>query len=350
MATEITLAGRMVGEGHPCFIIGEVGLAHDGSLGVAHTYIDVIAEAGADAVKFQTHIAQAEGTKDEKFRVNTFPQDKNRFDYWRRTQFTEDQWKSLKEHADKNNLIFLSSPFSIEAVQLLSRIGIEAWKIGSGETGNIPMLNEILKSGKPILISTGMDYFSEIDETVRLINNSGTPLILYQCTSAYPCPPERIGLNMIGELRKRYNALIGYSDHSGKVCAGIAAHALGACSIEAHVVMNKKCFGPDANASLDLEEFAELVNSIRYMEKVYANEVNKDGQASNMEDMRKLFTKSVVPRVDISSGSELTDDNLTTKKPGKGISAREFYKVVGKKAKRDLMADELITWDDLNDG
>lgn len=350
MANEIVLADIMVGEGHPCFIIGEVGLAHDGSLGMAHSYIDAIAEAGADAVKFQTHIAHAEGTKDEKFRVNVFPQDNTRYDYWMRTQFSEDQWKSLKTHAEKNNLIFLSSPFSIEAVRLLSRIGIQAWKIGSGETGNIPMLNEILKSGKPVLLSTGMDFFSEIDETVNLINDGKAPLILYQCTSAYPCPPEEIGLNMIGELRSRYNAPVGYSDHSGKVCAGIAAHALGACSIETHVVMNKKCFGPDTNASLDIEEFAELVSSIRYMETVYANDVNKDRQAENLKEMKALFSKSVVAKVDISSGSELTDDNLTTKKPGNGISARDYYKVIGKKTKRDFTADELITWDGLIDG
>ena len=239
---------RPVGEGEKCFFVAEVGLGHDGSLGAAHAYIDALAGTGADAVKFQTHIADAEGTDRESFRVNVFRQDRTRGDYWRRTAFTEEQWRELKEHADDAGLIFLSSPFSVEAVRLLDRIGVPAWKIASGETNNLPLLAEVLKTGRPVLLSTGMSTAAEVDAAVREIKKSGVPAILYQCTNRYPCPPEHLGLNVLKEYGERYGLPVGFSDHSGVPAVAAAAVALGACSVEVHVTFSKKAFGPDVPA------------------------------------------------------------------------------------------------------
>ncbi len=343
------IGSKTVGQKAKCFVIGEVALAHDGSLGAAHAFIDVIADAGADAVKFQMHIAEAEGTTEEKFRVKIFPQDATRQDYWRRTSFTEEQWRGLKEHTDKRELIFLSSPFSVEALYLLLKIGVAAWKVGSGETSNLPLLEAIADTKLPVLLSTGMSTWKEVDEAVYFFKSKKTPLLLYQCTNRYPCPPEHLGLNIIAEYQKRYEIPVGLSDHSGKVCAGIAAHALGACSLEVHVTFHRKCFGPDVPASLTPEELKELVDSIRFLERAYTNPVNKEKEAADLENVRALFMKSIVPSRDLSKGSVLQASDLSYKKPAKGIPAKDYTQLIGKKIKRDIQKDKFLSWEDIEE-
>ena len=175
----IEVAGRRVGPGHPCLLIAEVAQAHDGSLGTAHAYIDAVATAGADAIKFQTHIAAAESTRGEPWRVKFSPQDATGYDYWERMEFTEEQWVALREHADERGLIFLSSPFSIEAVDLLTRVGVPAWKVTSGEVTNAVMLDCMARTGIPILLSTGMSTLSEIDAAVRCVEERGASLAVF---------------------------------------------------------------------------------------------------------------------------------------------------------------------------
>src|SRR5215213_9239018 len=178
-----------------CLIIGEVAQSHDGSLGMAHAFIDSIADAGADAVKFQTHIAAAESTPSEPWRVKFSPQDATRYDYWRRMEFTEEQWHGLKRHADEAGLLFLSSPFSGEAVDLLAQVGVPAWKVASGEVTNPPLFERMAATGLPILLSSGMSSWADMDDATRRVRERHLPLALLQCTSAYPCPPEKLGLN-----------------------------------------------------------------------------------------------------------------------------------------------------------
>src|SRR5687768_16079635 len=174
--------------GKACLIIGEVAQAHDGSLGMAHAFIDAIAAAGADAVKFQTHIAAAESTPGEPWRVKFSPQDETRYAYWKRMEFTEEQWHGLKQHAAEKGLLFLSSPFSVEAVDLLTRVGVAGWKVASGEVATTPMFEQMARSGLPFLLSTGMSSLGEIDDAVRRVYAYGVPLAVMQCTTAYPCP------------------------------------------------------------------------------------------------------------------------------------------------------------------
>ena len=327
-----------------CMIIAEVAQAHDGSLGMAHAFIDAIANAGADAIKFQTHIAAAESTPGEPWRVKFSPQDATRYDYWERMEFTEEQWHGLKRHADERGLKFLSSPFSVEAVELLTQVGVYAWKVASGEVSTSSMLERMVATRLPILLSTGMSSLSEIDAAVAQVKAHGLPLTVLQCTTAYPCPPEKIGLNLIPFFRERYGCAVGLSDHSGTIYPGLAAATLGIEVLEVHVTLSREMFGPDVPASVTTSELRQLVEGVRFIEKMKANPVDKDAMAQEMAPLRELFTKSVVARVDLSAGTMLREEHLTVKKPGTGIPADRLHEAVGRRLRRSVKADELLQW------
>ncbi len=235
-----------------CFIIAEVAQAHDGSLGSAHAFIDAIAQAGADAVKFQTHLADAESSQLEPFRVKFSRQDETRYDYWKRLEFTEDQWEGLARHAEGRGLVFLSSPFSLKAVELLDRLGMRAWKVASGEIANAPMLDRMAFTGKPILFSSGMSGLGEIRWAMDRVRSKVSEVSVMQCTTAYPCPPEKVGLNMLDVLRREFRCPVGLSDHSGTIFPGLAAVTLGIEVLEIHVTFNRDMFGPDCTGLGDL--------------------------------------------------------------------------------------------------
>jgi N-acetylneuraminate synthase len=329
-----------------CFLIGEVAQAHDGSLGAAHAYIDAVADAGADAVKFQTHFAEAESTPGEPWRVKFSRQDATRYDYWKRMEFSEEQWRGLAEHAQERGLIFLSSAFSFAAVELLERLGISAWKVGAGEVTNLPLLERMARTGKPVLLSSGMSTWAELDAAVECVRRAAAPVAVLQCTTAYPCPPEKLGLNVLAELRDRYDCPVGLSDHSGTIYAGLAAAALGARLIEVHVTFSRECFGPDVPASVTTAELKQLVEGVRFIERALANPVNKEAMAAELSDLKRTFGKSIVAARALAAGQRLTFDDLAFKKPGTGISAARVHEVVKRTLKRDLAANSLLSEDD----
>lgn len=339
--------GHTVGSGQRCLIVGEVAQAHDGSLGMAHAFIDAIADTGADGVKFQTHIAAAESTPAEPFRVRFSQQDATRYEYWKRMEFTEEQWFELARHAREKGLIFLSSPFSLEAVELLQRVGVPAWKIPSGEVGSTPMFERIAETKLPILLSTGMSPWSEIDAAVEWIKGKKLPLLIYQCTTAYPCPAEKIGLNLLDTFRQRYECPVGLSDHSGKIFPGLAAATFGVDMLEVHVALSREMFGPDVPASLTTAELRNLSEGVRFIERMGENPVDKDAIAAEMEPLRQAFFKSVVVCSDLPEGTILERDHLTIKKPGTGIHADRLGTLIGRKLRRAVMKDELIQEEDL---
>ena len=347
MSMQFKIGNKTVGRGKPCLIMAEVAQAHDGSLGMAHAFIDAVAAAGADAIKFQTHIAAAESTPQEPWRVKFSKQDATRYDYWKRMEFTEEQWLGLKQHADERGLIFLSSPFSLEAVDLLSRVGVAAWKIPSGETTSTPILDQILATGLPIILSTGMSPLSEIDEVVNRVKMRNVPLVVLQCTTAYPCPPEKVGINLISFFEERYKCAVGLSDHSGTIYPGLAAAAVGMQLLEVHVTLSRDMFGPDVPASVTLDELSKLVAGIRFIEKMMDNPVDKEAIAGEFDGLRDMFTKSVVARKDLKAGRVLKPDDLSLKKPGTGIPASRLSEVVGCRLKRSVAADTLISEADL---
>lgn len=330
-----------------CLIIGEVSQTHDGSLGQAHAFIDAIANAGADAVKFQTHIAAAESTPNEPWRVKFSSQDATRYQYWERMEFSRRQWQELKNHAADRDLLFLSSPFSFEAVELLSAVGMNVWKIASGEIGNSPLLERIIKTKNPIILSSGMSGWNELDEAVARIQKAGNPLAVLQCTSAYPCPPEKIGLNLLEILRRRYALPVGLSDHSGEIFAGLAAATLGAEVLEVHITLSREMFGPDVPSSITTDELRQLVAGVRSIEKMTANPVDKEIAAAELEPLRQIFTKSIYAGEFLPAGTILDADHLHLKKPGGGISAGFLPNIIGQKLRRNLQADEMILLEDV---
>jgi N,N'-diacetyllegionaminate synthase len=331
----------------PPFVIAEVAQAHDGSLGLAHAHIDVIAESGADAVKFQTHIAAAESSAEEPWRVNFSLQDATRYDYWKRMEFTEEQWRGLKQHAEDKGLIFLSSPFSLDAVQLLERLGIPAWKIASGEVTNALLLDAILATGKPVLVSSGMSTWGELDATAQRVRAAGVVLCLMQCTTSYPTPPEETGLNLLAEMAARYQAPVGLSDHSGTIYPGLAAVALGARVVEVHVTLSRAMFGPDASSSVTPAELAQLTTGVRHIHRALIHPMDKDFFAAGKAEWKRTFSQSLVAARDLPEGHVLQKEDLSTRKPGIGISAAAWETVIGCKLKHSLKEGGFISEGDL---
>lgn len=321
------------------YLIAEVGSVHDGSFGNAISLIDLAAKVGADAVKFQTHLAAAETLHDAP--MPPYFKGEPRFEYFSRTGFTAEQWSSLAGHAHVCGIDFLSSPFSIEAVTLLENIGISRYKIPSGEVTNIPMLETIARTRKPVLLSSGMSDWSELDAAVKTIQAQHDQICVLQCTTAYPCPPDKVGLNVLPEIRTKWGCEVGYSDHTLENNACLAAVALGATVIEKHLTFSRAMYGSDAKHSAEPDQFAALARGIREISTILANPVSKN-DLTDVKDMKAIFEKSVVSKRRILSGTTITADMVAVKKPGTGIPAAKLDMVIGSKARSDIAPDALI--------
>jgi N,N'-diacetyllegionaminate synthase len=335
-----------LGQGR-CLIIGEVALTHDGSLGQAHAFIDAIAAAGADAVKFQTHIAAAESTPSEPFRVAFSRQDTTRYGYWKRMEFSEEQWGGLADHARQRGLLFLSSAFSTQAVDLLERIGMPLWKVGSGESFNVELTDRMAATGAPVLLSTGMSTLDDIDAAVARVRSKGVPVGVFQCTTAYPCPPEKVGLNMLAVYRERYACLVGLSDHSATIYPGLAAVTMGADLLELHVTMSREMFGPDVPASVTTAELRQLVDGVRFIERMRAHPVDKDALAADTAPLRRIFTRSIVAARALPAGAVIAHGDVVLKKPGTGLPPDRLNDIVGRTLRRAVAADALLAVEDI---
>lgn len=328
-------------------LIAEIAQAHDGSLGIAHSYIDALASTGIDAVKFQTHIAEAESSIYEPFRIKFSYEDNSRFDYWKRMEFTPEQWQGLKEHCEQVRLEFISSPFSIAAVELLENLGVKRYKIGSGEVTNLLLLEKVASTGKPVILSSGMSSMAELTTAYNLLRSFGNSITIMQCTTAYPTKPNQWGLNLIQDLRDQFQVPIGFSDHSGDIYASLSAATLGASAIEFHAVFDKRMFGPDASASLTINQIELLVKGIREIEQALAYPILKDDHAAD-SDVKIMFGKSLAVNKSLQKGHQITIDDLESKKPAKqGISASDFKQMLGKKINKDLAAYSFLKYEDL---
>lgn len=333
--------------GRACTIVGEVAQAHDGSLGFAHAFVDAIANAGADAVKFQTHIAEAESTPAEGWRVRFSPQDERRIDYWRRLEFAPEQWDGLRRHADERGLLFLSSPFSLRAFDLLRRVGVAGWKIASGEVGHHELVDACAATGQPVILSSGMSGWAELDAGVEGVKRRGAPLAVMQCASRYPCPPEQVGLNVLDELRARYGAAVGLSDHSGTIYPALAACVLGVELVEVHVTLSREMYGPDVAASVTTAELRDLVRGVRFVERMRAHPVDKAAAAAELAPMRALFGRSAAAARDLRAGSVLRREDVALKKPGTGYLPHELPGLLGRRVRRAVARDALLAPEDL---
>lgn len=327
-------------------IIAEIAQAHDGSLGMAHAYIEALADVGVDAIKFQTHIADQESTFDEQFRVKFSYQDKSRYEYWRRMEFSESEWAELKRHADEKGITFISTPFSKAAVELLERIGVPAWKIGSGDTMLSELIEPMIASGKPIIVSSGMSGWEELDVVANHLRRSGADFTLMHCTSQYPTPLENVGLNNLPAMEGRYQCRVGLSDHSGKMAPSLAAIARGFPLIEVHAVFDKRMFGPDTLASLTVDQIGDLVSFAHDMCCLDANPVDKDGIAESLAAQKALFGRSVGLAANLAAGHILQEGDLLPKKPAGGIPWTDKDRVIGRALNREVARTYLLKNED----
>lgn len=317
-------------------IIAEIAQAHNGSFSKAIEYVKALSKTGVDAIKFQTHIADAESSTYEPFRIKFSNQDATRFDYWKRMEFTKKQWVQIKDACNNSGVEFMSSPFSNAAVDLLEEIGVKRYKIGSGEVTNFLLLEKIAQTGKPVILSSGMSSLEELDKTVSFLKQRNVPYTILQCTTSYPTIPEQYGLNVIKQLSERYKVPIGYSDHSADIGTCIAATALGAEILEFHAVFSRSDFGPDASSSIEIKEIPQLVKSVRKIALSRKHTIDKSIN-SQYTDLKRIFEKSLAVNKDLRAGHKLTFTDLEAKKPkGYGIDASQFEEIIGKTLKTSL--------------
>lgn len=333
---------RELGDPMPPLVVAEIGNNHDGSVRQAERLIDAAAEAGADAVKLQTHIADAEMLES----TPTPPHfDEPRYAFTRRMELSLADHRQLKARADEHGLLLFSAPFSVEAVELLEEVGVPAYKVASGEVTNPPLLRAVAATGKPVLLSSGMSGLDEVSAAFALLREGGAEVLVLQCTSSYPCPPEQVHLRAMVAMGERLGCLYGLSDHAEGIWASVGAAALGAAVVEKHFTLSKRLYGPDHHASLEPTELAELVRAVRTVHAALGDEEKLRDPAHDA--VRATFEKSVVSRVAIEAGAAIAPGMLTTKRPGTGIPASRLEQVVGRRAARAIAANTLVSEDDL---
>lgn len=328
------------------FIIAEVGQAHDGSLGNAHAYVDLAKKTGADAVKFQMHIADIESGPEETWRANFSYQDETRHDYWKRMEFNSEQWFELKRHCDKIGIEFICSAFSQTAALRLADMGVKKFKVASGEIDNSLFISLLNRIGDELLISTGLSSENSISKCLDLIDNPQHRVTVMHCTTEYPTALENVGLSnltKIIESQKLKN--VGFSDHSGNLAVNLLAYSYGARVFESHICFHKSQFGPDTSASLDPESFERMVNALRDFEKLTDYEhgsVDKKMQADN----RIRFGKTLAYSSKLKNGTVLRFEHLETRKPaGFGVSPSEYQRLIGKNLTQDVLDGQFVQYE-----
>jgi N,N'-diacetyllegionaminate synthase len=337
----ITIAERTVGPGHPCFVIAEAGINHNGDVAIALDLVHAAAEAGADAIKFQTHLPEHEMLRGGATAAYV---GESLFDLLTRTALSQDDHVTLRDAALQRGIIFLSTPFSREAADFLETLGVAAFKTGSGELTNLPLQQHIARKGKPMIISTGMSTQEEIDRTAQAVRSIGTPFALMHCTSTYPTPFEHVQIDCIPALQRTYGVPVGFSDHTLGSVMAFAAVALGANLFEKHFTLSRSLPGPDQQGSIEPGELTDVVKGIRAIERARgATKAIQPGE----QDVRNMAHHSVVSVRDIPAGATIAPDDVWPKRPGTGIPARQLPEVIGRTTARRIPRDRLVAWDDL---
>lgn len=327
-------------------IIAEAGVNHNGDIQLAKKLIDIAADAGADLVKFQTFSADRLVTQSAlkaEYQVVATDKTESQHEMLRKLELTESMHHELIAHCALKGIGFFSTGFDIESIDMLVTFGQELFKIPSGEITNLPYLQHIGKLGKEVILSTGMSSMDEIESAINVLESSGTPRVritVLHCTTAYPAPMSDVNLNAMQSIRSKFGVNVGYSDHTLGIEISIAAVALGASVIEKHFTLDRALPGPDHKASLEPRDLKSMVSAIRNIEEALGDGVKRlmPSEVSN----RDVARKSVVARIPINIGQILNNENLTTKRPGSGISPMELINLFGKEAHRDYSTDELI--------
>jgi N-acetylneuraminate synthase/N,N'-diacetyllegionaminate synthase len=343
----IKIDGKTVGKEYPCFIIAEAGVNHNSSVELAKKLITAAKDARADAVKFQTFKAEnivIKNAEKAEYQKETTGIGESQYEMIKNLELSEDDFKKLADYANKKDILFLSSPFDKESVDLLDEMNVPAFKIASGEITNFPLLKHIAKKEKPIILSTGMSTLGEVEEALNVIRSEGDKdVILLHCVSNYPARREDVNLRAMKTLKQAFKLPVGFSDHTLGITASIVAVALGACIIEKHFTLDKNLPGPDHKASLEPDELKEMVNAIRDVEKALGDGIKRPTKEE--EEIKKVARRSIVAKEDISKGTIITEDMLDVKRPGTGIEPKHLNLVIGRRTKGSIKKDELITWE-----
>jgi len=347
---DIYICEKIIGVNSPIFLIAEAGVNHNGDLSIAKRLIDVASEVKVDAIKFQTFKAEElllKNTSKAKYQKINTDIDENFYEMIKKYEFTKEDFQSIVNYCKEKNIIFLSTPFDHSSVHWLEEFNVPAYKVGSGDMNNFPLLKLICSKRKPIFISTGMATLKEVKETIEFIrSNNIEEIVLFQCTTDYPTSLEDVNLNVIDTYKNEFsNLLIGFSDHSLGITASIGAAAKGVKVIEKHFTLDKEMKGPDHKASLDPKELKEWVEQIRALEKALGTFEKKPSKAELK--IAKIARKSIVSIKALNKGDVLDENNIAVKRPGDGISPVEFEKIIGKRAKRNISIDTVIYWEDL---
>lgn len=331
-------------------IIAEAGVNHNGSMELAKKMVEKAKEAGANYIKFQTFQPEKLVSKyadKAEYQKKTTGNGESQLEMLKKLALTQEDFCELKDYCEQVGIGFISTPFDLESIDFLESLDVDFWKIPSGEITNLPYLIKIAKTGRPIVMSTGMCQMEEIEDALTWLKNSGAgEITLLHCNTQYPTPMEDVNLYAMQSLKRQFRLSVGYSDHTQGIEVPIAAAALGATVIEKHFTLDQTMEGPDHRASLEPEELAAMVRSIRNIEKALGS--GEKGVTPSEMKNRAVARKSIVAAGSIQKGELFTEVNLTVKRPGNGISPMSWFEVLGKTAKRDYFEDELIDEEELS--
>ena len=348
LGAEVRIGGRVVRNGGPVFVIAEAGVNHDGELDTAMALVDAAADAGADAVKFQTfepgELVTADSTLASYQRAGV-PSASGQREMLERLRFGADEHGALVRHCAARGITFLSTPFDARSAALLASLGVSALKVGSGELTNTPFLAELAGYGLPILLSTGMGTIEEVDAAVAVVRDGGAPLALLQCVSSYPAPDEDANLRAIDTMRERYGVAVGYSDHSTGLDLSLAAVARDACLIERHLTLDRRRPGPDHAMSLEPAQLTELIARIRVLQSWLGDGVKRPQPSE--DELRVVARRSIVAARALEAGEVLDAAALAIKRPGDGLAPSRLPSLVGRRLRHAVAADRQLADDDL---
>ena len=345
----IDIGSHKIGRGYPCFIIAEAGVNHGGDIDLARALIDEAAKAGANAVKFQTFKSESVSSisaPKAEYQKQTTDGAESQLEMLRQLELSPAAHHELQTYCRKQGILFLSTAFDEASVDLLDDIEVPVFKIGSGEITNWPFLEYIARKGKPILLSTGMSYLSEIDLALRVIQSAGCDqLILLHCVSSYPANPADVNLNAIRTLAQAFDVPVGYSDHTPGIEIALGAVALGASVIEKHFTMDRNLPGPDHQASLEPKQMTALIKGIRALESAFGD--GRKVPVPSEQDIRQAARRSLVLKKDINAGDKIEASMLAALRPGNGIDPCLMEFVVGRRINRRMRAGQMLNWKDL---
>lgn len=343
----VKIQDRIVGDDHPCFVIAEAGVNHNGDSKLAYRLIDVACEAGADAIKFQTFKAENLVThyaEKAEYQKKNDSSSNTQYQMLKNLELTESDFQKLSEYARTKGIIFLSTAFDEESIDTLIRLEVPAFKIPSGEITNMPSIKKIAREKKPVVLSTGMSTLEEVHDAVRCLQRNGCrQIILLHCTTSYPAPLDSVNLRAMDSLRGVFHLPVGYSDHTEGILVPVAAVARGACVIEKHITLDRTLPGPDHAASLEPGELKEMISTLRQVERALGNPKKKPESCEILN--RNVARKSIVAGVDIPAGTRLTSSMLAFKRPGIGIEPKYLQDIVGKRTTQAIKKDALLLWD-----